>query len=322
MKDYLIKRVLGIVPVFFGVTLLIFFMMTMAPATIADLAGGELTASGDAQRASLEAKLGLDQPWPLRYLTWLGELCTGDLGQSYRTGQPVLNTIAQRVGPTLLLTGSGVLLAVLVGIPLGVMAAWKRGSLWEKCASLLSLCSFGLPSFFLCLGGVYVFSLRLGWLPASGMYTAGTTGSLADLLRHLILPASVVALASLGNLIRQTRSACLEVLSEDYIRAARARGLREGVVVWKHGLRAASIPVLTAVLNHIPHVVGGSMVVERIFGWPGMGSLLFSAVGSRDYPVIMGVATLVALAVLVASFLMDVAYHLADPRMSWGGEGP
>lgn len=320
MKEYLIKRILGIIPVFFGITLLIFFMMSMAPATIADLAGGELTASSDSQRESLEAQLGLDRPWPVRYLQWLGDLCSGNLGQSYRTGQPVLTAIAQRVGPTLILTGSGVLLAVLMGIPLGVMAAWKKGSLWDKTASLFSLCSFGLPSFFLCLAGVYLFSVKLRWLPASGMYTAGTNGPLGDLLRHLILPAAVVAVASVGNLVRQTRSACLEVLSEDFIRAARARGLRESLVVWKHGLRAAAIPVLTAVLNHIPHVVGGSMVVERIFGWPGMGSLLFSAVSSRDYPVIMGAATLVALAVLLAAFVMDVAYHLADPRMRWGGQ--
>lgn len=320
MAQYLVKRVLGALPVFFGITLLVFFLMNMAPATIADLAGGE-DASSAAARAALEANLGLDQPLPVRYVLWLKELLTGDLGLSYRTGQPVLGMIAQRVGPSLILTGTGVVAAVVIGIPLGVMAAWKPRSLWSRLAGGLTLLSFSAPGFFLCVLAIFFFSVVLGWLPAAGMYSAAGGGGLGDLLRHLVLPASVVCLSSLGNLVRQTASACGEVLGEDYIRTARAKGLPEWAVVWKHGFRTALLPVVTTILNHIPHIIGGSLVVERIFGWPGMGSLLFTSVSSRDYTVIMGLTVVIALTVLATGILMDLVYRLVDPGVGWGGEG-
>lgn len=320
MAQYLVKRVLGALPVFFGITLLVFFLMNMAPATIADLAGGE-DASSAAARAALEANLGLDQPLPVRYVLWLKELLTGDLGLSYRTGQPVLGMIAQRVGPSLILTGTGVAAAVVIGIPLGVMAAWKPRSLWSRLAGGLTLLSFSAPGFFLCVLAIFFFSVVLGWLPAAGMYSAAGGGGLGDLLRHLVLPASVVCLSSLGNLVRQTASACGEVLGEDYIRTARAKGLPEWAVVWKHGFRTALLPVVTTILNHIPHIIGGSLVVERIFGWPGMGSLLFTSVSSRDYTVIMGLTVVIALTVLATGILMDLVYRLVDPGVGLGGEG-
>lgn len=320
MAHYIIKRLLGAVPVFFGITLLVFFLINMAPATIADAAGGG-EASSAAMRAALEADLGLDKPLPVRYALWLQELVTGELGLSYRTGQPVGRMILQRVPPSLILTGTGVLAAVLVGVPLGVLAAWKPRSGWGKAAGFLTLFSFSAPGFFLCILAIYLFSVVLGWFPAAGMYSAGSGGGLGDLLHHLVLPASVVCLSSLGNLIRQTTSACREVLGEDYIRTARAKGLPEWRVVWQHGFRTALLPVVTTMLNHIPHIIGGSLVVERIFGWPGMGSLLFTSVSSRDYPVVMGVTVVVALAVLAAGLLMDIAYRLADPGVGWGGEG-
>ncbi|MEG2000286.1 MAG: ABC transporter permease [Evtepia sp.] len=312
---YIVKRLMSAIPVFFGITLIVFFMMSMAPANIADLAGGEQTASGTAERAALEATLHLDDPIWVRYLNWLADLLRGDLGVSYRTGQAVTAAIEQRVMPSLILSGSGVLLAIFIGIPLGVMAATKPQTHWDHVAGAISLFSFGTPSFFLSLIGIYIFSLQLDWLPASGMYSFGIGGSLGDLLIHLILPASIICIGSLGNLIRQTRSACLEVFSEDYIRTARAKGLREFQVIWLHGFRNALIPVLTTILNHIPHVVGGSMIVERIFGWPGMGSLLFSSVNNRDYPVIMGIAMMIALAVLATGILLEIVYRFADPQI-------
>ena len=298
MANYIVKRVLGAIPVFFGITLLVFILINMAPATIADLAGGE-DASSAAAQAALEANLGLDKPLPVRYLLWLGELLTGDLGQSYRTGQPVLDMVAQRVAPSLILTGTGVAAAVLIGIPLGVMAAWKPHSRWSKLAGGLTLLSFSAPGFFLCILGIFLFSVVLGWLPAA-----------------------VVCVSSLGSLVRQTATACGEVLGEDYIRTARAKGLPEWAVVWKHGFRTALLPVVTTILNHIPHIIGGSLVVERIFGWPGMGSLLFNSVSSRDYTVVMGVTVLIALAVLATGILMDIVYRLVDPGVGWGGGKP
>ena len=291
----------------------------MAPATIADAAGGG-EASSAAVRAALEANLGLDKPLPLRYVLWLKALVQGDLGLSYRTGQPVVTMIAQRVVPSLILTGTGVAAAILLGIPLGVMAAWKPTSGWGKLAGGLTLLSFSAPGFFLCVLAIFLFSVVLGWLPAAGMYSAAGGGSVGDLLLHLILPAGVVCLSSLGNLVRQTASACGEVLGEDYIRTARAKGLPEWAVVWKHGFRTALLPVVTTILNHIPHIIGGSLIVERIFGWPGMGSLLFTSVSSRDYTVIMGLTVVIALTVLATGILMDLVYRLADPGVGWGGE--
>ena len=321
MAKYLVKRVFGALPVFFGITLIVFLLMNMAPATIADAAGGG-EASSAAARAALEANLGLDQPVPLRYLLWLRALLTGDLGLSYRTGQPVLGMIAQRVLPSLVLTGTGVAAAILLGIPLGVLAAWKPGSGWSRLAGGLTLFSYSAPGFFLCVLLIYLFSVVLGWFPAAGMYSVGAGGSLGDLLHPLVLPGAVVCLSSLGNLVRQTASACGEVLGEDYIRTARAKGLPEWAVVWKHGFRTALLPVVTTILNHIPHIIGGSLVVERIFGWPGMGSLFFTSVSSRDYTVIMGITVVIALAVLLTGILMDVVYRLADPGVGWGGERP
>lgn len=318
MKRYVTKRILGAVPVFFGITLIVFFMMNLAPATVADAVGED--ASSAALRAALEADLGLDQPIVVRYLLWMKDVLLGDLGLSYRTGQPVLRMIVQRAGPSLILTGAGVLLAILIALPLGVLAAWKPKSGGSKLAAGLTMFSFSAPGFFLCLLAIYIFSVKLGWFPAAGMYSMGDSGPLSDLLRHLVLPAGVVCLGSLGNLLRQTTSACSEVLGEDYIRTARAKGLGEWAVLWRHAFRTALIPVLTTILNHIPHIIGGSMVVERIFGWPGMGSLLFTSVSARDYTVIMGITVVTALAVLLTGILMDIVYRLADPGVGWGGD--
>ena len=226
--------------------------------------------------------------------------------------------IAQRVGPSLLLTGTGVLLAVAVALPLGVLAAWKPRSAWDRLANVLSLISFGVPGFFLSLAGIAVFAVGLGWLPARGMYEYGTFTTLADLLRHLALPAGVVCISSAGELVKQTRAACLEALGQDYILTAQAKGLTEGAVMVRHALRGALVPVLTTILSHIPHILGGSVVVEQIFGWPGMGSLLFSAISQRDDPLVMGVTVVTALAVLGANLLLDLVYGLADPRVRYG----
>ncbi|OUO38660.1 ABC transporter permease [Flavonifractor sp. An306] len=318
MGRYIRSRLITAIPVFFGITLLVFLMVNLAPGTITDLMGEG--AANEADRAALEASLGLDQPLPLRYAGWLAGLFQGDLGQSYFYNRPVSRLIVQRVGPSLLLTGSGVALAVAAALPLGVLAAWKPRSVWDRLASFLSLLSFGVPGFVLCLGGIALFAVTLGWLPTHGMYAAGTFTSLGDLLRHLVLPAGVVCLSSLGELVKQTRSACLESLGQDYILTARAKGLTDGAVMVRHAFRGSLVPVLTTILSHIPHILGGSVVVEQIFGWPGMGSLLFSAISQRDYPLVMGVTVVVALGVLLTNLLLDLVYGLADPRVRYGKE--
>lgn len=319
MGHYFRRRLLTAIPVFFGITILVFGMLNLAQGSILDLMG-EGTGATDADRAALAASLGLDQPLPRRYLNWLGDLLRGDLGTSYANGRPVSELIAQRVGPSLLLTGTGVVLAVVIALPLGMLAAWRPRSGWDRAASALSLFSFGIPGFFLCLAGIFLFSVTLGWLPASGMYAAGRFTGLADLLRHLVLPAGVVCLSSVGELVKQTRAACLEALGEDYIRTARAKGLTDRAVMVRHAFRGALIPVLTTILGHIPHILGGSVVVEQVFGWHGMGSLLFSGISGRDYPVVMGVTVVIALTVLLTNLLLDLVYGLADPRVRYGKE--
>ncbi len=317
MGCYIRRRLLTAIPVFFGITILVFCMLNLAQGSILDLMG-EGSGATDADRAALAASLGLDQSLPQRYLAWLGDLLQGDLGTSYANGRPVAYLIAQRVGPSLLLTGTGVVLAVAIALPLGVMAAWKPRSGWDRTASALSLVSFGVPGFFLCLAGIFLFSVTLGWFPANGMYSAGRFTGLGDLIRHLILPAGVVCLSSVGELVKQTRTACLEVMGEDYIRTAWAKGLTDRAVMVRHAFRGALIPVLTTILSHIPHIIGGSVVVEQVFGWPGMGSLLFSGISSRDYAVVMGVTVIIALTVLLTNLLLDLIYGIADPRVRYG----
>ena len=316
MGRYIRRRLITAVPVFFGITLLVFLMVNLAPGTITDLMGEG--ASSGADKAALESALGLDQPLPVRYVQWLTGLFQGNLGQSFFYDRPVSRLIAQRVGPSLLLTGSGVVLAVAIALPLGVLAAWKPRSVWDRITSVLSLISYGVPGFFLCLAGIAIFAVTLGWLPTHGMYAAGTFTTLPDLLRHLILPAGVVCVSSLGELVKQTRAACLEALGQDYIVTARAKGLTDGTVMVCHAFRGSLVPVLTTIFSHIPHILGGSVVVEQIFGWPGMGSLLFSGISQRDYPVVMGVTVVVALAVLLTNLLLDLMYGLADPRVRYG----
>ena len=297
MGRYFRRRLLTAIPVFFGITFLVFVLLSLSPADVTDLGEG---ASGGAQQAALEEALGLDKPLPVRYLAWLGGLLRGELGQSYLSGRPVAGMLAQRVGPSLLLTGTGVLLAILLALPLGILAAWRPRSGWDRAASALSLVSFGVPGLFL------------------GMYEYGVFTGVGDVLRHLALPAGVVCVSGLGELVKQTRSACLESLGEDYILTARAKGLGERAVMVRHAFRGALTPVLTTVLGHIPHIIGGSVVVEQVFGWPGMGSLLFWGIENRDYPVVMGVTVVIALAVLLTNLLLDLAYGLADPRVRYG----
>lgn len=314
MLHYTCKRILGAFPVFFGITLFVFFLINMAPATIADAAGGG-EASSAAVRAALEANLGLDKPLPLRYVLWLKSLVQGDLGLSYRTGQPVVTMIAQRVVPSLILTGTGVAAAILLGIPLGVMAAWKPKSGWGKLAGGLTLLSFSAPGFFLCVLAIFLFSVVLGWLPAAGMYSAGGGGSVGDLLLHLILPAGVVCLSSLGNLVRQTASACGEVLGEDYIRTARAKGLSEHTVIYKHAFRNTLIPLVTIIGGSLPGLFSGALITETLFSIPGIGYISYQSMVAGDIPFTMFYLSFMAVLTLASNLLTDILYGVVDPRV-------
>jgi peptide/nickel transport system permease protein len=223
--------------------------------------------------------------------------------------------IGQRVAPSLILTGTGVAWAILLAIPLGVLAAWKPQSSWSKLASGLTLFSFSAPSFFLCLVAIYIFSVKLSWFPAAGMYSSGAGGDLTDLLRHLVLPAAVVCLGSLGNLVRQTTSAVSEVLGEDYIRTARAKGLKEKVVINKHAFRNTMIPLVTSLAGLLPSLFSGAIITEQVFDLPGIGNIALQAMNAGDIPFIMGYNMFLALLSVLGVLLADLMYGIVDPRV-------
>jgi len=310
---YVLKRILIMIPVFFGMTALVFFLSNLTPGSPVD---AMITPEMGAEDiAALEHRMGLDQPVYVQYFKWLQRMFQGDLGYSYRTSNPVIRDIGERVGPTLLLTLTVLVVAVIIGVTLGVLAACKPYSIWDTLASGVSFLGSSMPGFFIALVLIYIFSVKLSLLPTGGMYTSVSTNSLADLARHMVLPTISMALGSAGNYIRQTRSAMLEVMGEEYIKMARAKGMRERTVLYGHALRNALLPIVTSIGMSVPGLVGGSIIIEQIFGWPGMGTLMVMSVTYRDYPVIMGIAMYITVAVLVTNLLMDLLYAVLDPRI-------
>ena len=316
MLKYLGKRILTAIPIFFGITVIIYVMLNMAPGSALDMLASSEISVDSAAYDQLKAQLGLDKPVWMRYLLWLKDLFQLNFGTSYRTSQDVCTMVSQRIGPSILLSGTGVILAILLALPIGIMAAYKPYSKWDSVSSFFALIGSTLPGFLLSLLLIYVFSIKLKLLPTSGMHSSGDT-SFIDLFRHLLLPALIICIGSMGNLIKQTRSACLEVLHEDFVKTARSKGIKEQAVVLKHVFRNALIPVSTTILLQIPHIIGGTTIVEQIFGWPGLGSLMISSINNRDYPVVMCVAVIIAITVLVTNILIDIVYGFLDPRVSY-----
>ena len=316
MFRYILKRLLYAIPVFLGITFVIYTLINLAP-------GGPLSvlaASGEMSLSDLEAlkiSMGLDKPIVIRYFIWLGDLLHGDFGISYRTSQEVSLMISQRIMPSLMLTGTGILAAMLVGVPLGIISAYKPNSVWDHISTFISFIGASVPNFFLSLLLIYVLAVKLKWFPTSGMQSSGMSGNLLDLLHHLALPAFVCGIQPIGNYIKQTRSSVLEVLNEEYIKTARSKGLTNVVIVLKHAFRNALIPIVTTISLSIPFLIGGAVVIEQIFAWPGIGSLMITAITSRDYPVIMGVAVLICGVVLVANLILDLIYAALDPRIKF-----
>ena len=316
MFRYILKRLLYAIPVFLGITFVIYTLINLAP-------GGPLSvlaASGEMSLSDLEAlkiSMGLDKPIVIRYFIWLGDLLHGDFGISYRTSQEVSLMISQRIMPSLMLTGTGILAAMLVGVPLGIISAYKPNSVWDHISTFISFIGASVPNFFLSLLLIYVLAVKLKWFPTSGMQSSGMSGNLLDLLHHLALPAFVCGIQPIGNYIKQTRSSVLEVLNEEYIKTARSKGLTNVVIVLKHAFRNALIPIVTTISLSIPFLIGGAVVTEQIFAWPGIGGLMITAITSRDYPVIMGVAVLICGVVLVANLILDLIYAALDPRIKF-----
>lgn len=315
MQQYLLRRILITLPILLGITVLSYLIMSLTPGDPV-----QMLINPSMSRADVEIKrraLGLDQPAYVRYVRWLDELAHGNLGYSFSSGAPVAGRIAERVAPTLTLTVTALLLSYLIAIPAGVLAATRRYTWVDYLATLFAFLGISLPTFFLGLAGIYIFSLRLRWLPTGGTMTLGGEGGTLDTILHLILPASVLAVAGAGQVTRYVRSSMLEVLGQEFVRTARAKGLAELVVLRRHALRNALIPVITLAGLQIPILLAGAVITEQVFQWPGMGRLIIEAINQRDYPVLMGITLISAGLVAVGNLLADVAYSLVDPRIRY-----
>lgn len=319
MGRYALRRLLLTLPVLFGISVATFAMVSFAPGDPATalLNPEQMARLGPEWVEQRKEALGLNKPVPVRYLLWLRELARGNLGYSYQDGQPVTAKIGERLWPTAKLMLTVLVIANAIGIPLGVLAAVKQYSVLDYAAGILGFAAVSVPSFFLALGLIYVFSLRLEWLPTAGMNTVGDQPTLLDSARHLVLPALVLGLAQAAPLIRYARSSMLESVGQDYVTVAREKGLHERVVIVRHALRNVLIPLVTVLALDLPALFGGTVIVEQVFAWPGMGTLAIASVFGRDYPTIMGITLIGAAMILLCNLLADVIYAFVDPRIKY-----
>jgi peptide/nickel transport system permease protein len=319
LKNFFIKRVLQSIPILFGITIMTFFIMQLAPGNPMETMINPKISPEEMRR--MRDSLGLNDPIYVQYITWMKEILQGNLGYTVKTGQPVGQLILERLPATLLLTGSAFVMAFVIGIPLGVYSATHRYKVQDYFLTVISFVGISIPSFFLGLGMIFIFALKLGWLPTSGMVTIGSDFSgltlLADYLSHVIMPATVLAMPTIAIVMRFTRSSMLEVLNQDYIRTADAKGLSKNVVYLKHALRNALIPVITIFGLSIPFLFGGAYITEYIFNWPGMGSLGIQSIVAREYPVIMALNLFTSILVMSGNLLADILYAWTDPRIRY-----
>ena len=316
MGQYILRRILISIPVLFAVTVMIFILVEIAPGDMADFfitdEAEQFLSEEDIY--AVREKLGLNDPAPVRYVKWVGRLAQGDFGFSFVESRPVSELLVTRMKNSMILMGAGLLIGILVGLPLGIYTALRQYSIADFTLTGLSFLGISMPAFIAGIIGMYIFAVKLGWFPAGGMHTPGNH-SLRDLLYHLILPASILAIGHIARNMRYTRFSMLEVLNQDYVVTAKAKGLKQSVVINRHALRNALIPIITVIGISIPSLVVGAVFLETIYTWPGMGSLYYKAVIARDFPVIMGANLLIAIMVIAANLVTDIAYGIADPRV-------
>jgi peptide/nickel transport system permease protein len=313
MASYLVNRL--------GQSLILLALVSVIGFALLHLApGGPLSQFAlvpgmtQEQLAHIAHEMGLDRPLPFQYWEWISRLITGDWGRSYRDNQPVLTIIVGRLPATLELMLTAIAIAVALGVAVGVLGAVRRGSIFDALATVGAMVALSIPTFWFGLVVIYIFSLRLGWLPAGSRFTVGD-GSFGDYARHLIAPSLVLALVEVAVWSRYMRGAMLEVISQDFVRTARAKGLSERAVILRHAFRNALLPMIQLAGLELPTLLGGALVTETVFTWPGMGRLFLDSLGYRDYPVIMGVLMVSAVLVLLGSLLADLFSAAADPRI-------
>lgn len=317
MGKYILRRLLISVPVLLGVTLVIFVLASAMPGDAVVAMISDESPLAEELIAIRRGQLGLDDPVPVQYVRWISNVLRGNLGYSYVNGTPISSMILERVPATVQLMGTSLVIAVILGSVLGIVIAVKRASWLDYALTVTGFIGLSVPVFFLGMVLVYVFSLRLGWLPTSGRVTAGEPYSVIDNLRHLILPATCLVLVRTPLFMRHMRASILEVINNDYIRTARGKGLRERTVLVRHVLRNALIPVITIVGVTLPALFSGAIIVETVFQWPGIGLLYINAVTQRDIPVLMGITTITAVLVVFSNLLTDIIYSLVDPRIRY-----
>jgi ABC-type dipeptide/oligopeptide/nickel transport system permease component len=319
MGAYIVRRLLINILVFLLITVVIFWLVHKAPGDpIAMMIPADQLNSGSAAFvAAKRHELGLDQPLIVQYWHWLAGALHGDFGYSLVNGRSVTSLLGERLGPTLELMGTGLVLSLLIAFPLGIVAALRRNTRVDYAATVVSLGSVSVPAFFIALIAIYVFTVKFPILPSAGISDPNAPG-LVDSLQHLVLPALILGFGNSGPYMRYVRSSMISELGADYVRTAEAKGAPRRRVVVRHTLRNSLIPVLTYVAANLPQQLAGAVVIEQVFAWPGMGQLALSSVGRHDYSVIIGFALIISVLVLISSLLADILYTLVDPRVRLG----
>ncbi len=313
MKEYIIKRLIAALPVLGLVSVITFSILYLAPGDPVEMLLGDEATKEDADR--IRHKLGLDRPPHIQFFTWMSNILRGDFGNSVFTGQPVLQAITERLEPTLCLAFISESLAILIALPLGILAAWKANSYIDRLAMVFAVLGFSIPAFWLGINLIFFFSVKIRLLPVMG-YVPLKEG-LAPFLKHLILPALTLAYTRAALIARMTRASMLEILSEDYIRTARAKGLVERQVLLSHALKNCGIPIVTIIGISIAHLVVGVVIVETVFAIPGVGRLIVEAVLHRDYPIIQASMLMVGSSYVIINLLVDLVYCYFDPRIKY-----
>lgn len=314
MSRTVVKRLLEAVPLLLLITLMCYALLEHLPGGPLAMVGANphLTA---VERARLMHALGLDLPWPVRYVQWLGGVLHGDLGRSLFTGRPVGTMLLERLGPTLLLMGLALAVSLVLGVALGVWGGLRPRSRSEAAIGVASVILYATPTFWLGLVLLWAFAARLRWFPSGGMAPLGVPWTPATGGPYLVLPVLMLAVGMVASWSRYVRGSVLEVMGQDFVRVARAKGLSEVRIVWRHVLRNALIPLVTVVMMALPSLAGGAVVTETLFSWPGLGRLFYDALTRRDYPVLMGVLLMSAVLVVACNLVADLLYRRLDPRI-------
>lgn len=322
MTGFIIRRILQMIPVFFGILAILFILMEVAPGEpLADLQDPRITA---AHRERMLERFGLDLPVHQRFINWVSDAVRGDFGESITHRRPVSDIVATALRPTLTLSISAMLVSMLVGVPLGILSAVYKGRAVDNICTILAFVGISMPIFFFGVLLILAFSVNLGWTPIMGFGSPPPFGRNETLLQiwrdrawHLILPVTALGLSGAAGYMRYTRASMLEVIHSDYIRTARAKGLKERRIIFRHAMRNALLPIITLMGLQLPALFSGSAITEAVFGLPGLGQIMIQAVNGRNFPIIIGMMTMVAIITLVSALIVEVMYAVADPRVKY-----